>query len=95
MNPAHYTVWLYRAKIVQEMGKDIVAELAWLEGVSKRSLKNYQIWYLIIIRFLSLVVFLLLIPLFRRHREKARNRPKKNLHAFPEFRLITGTTAKP
>jgi protein farnesyltransferase/geranylgeranyltransferase type-1 subunit alpha len=44
MNPAHYTVWLYRAKIVQETGRDIIDELTWLEGVSKRTLKNYQIW---------------------------------------------------
>ncbi len=45
MNPAHYTVWLYRAKIIREMGKDVLEELAWLEGVSRKSLKNYQIWY--------------------------------------------------
>jgi len=44
MNPAHYTVWLYRAKIIREMGKDVLGELTWLEGVSRRSLKNYQIW---------------------------------------------------
>lgn len=45
MNPAHYTVWLYRAKIIREMDKDILEELVWLEGVSRKSLKNYQIWY--------------------------------------------------
>ena len=44
MNPAHYTVWLYRAKIIRELAKDVLAELAWLDGVSRRSLKNYQIW---------------------------------------------------
>lgn len=44
MNPAHYTVWLYRAKILREMGLDIMGELVWLEGVSRKSLKNYQIW---------------------------------------------------
>jgi protein farnesyltransferase/geranylgeranyltransferase type-1 subunit alpha len=45
MNPAHYTVWLYRAKIIREMGKDVLEELEWLDGVSRKSLKNYQIWY--------------------------------------------------
>lgn len=45
MNPAHYTVWLYRAKTIREMGKDVLEELAWLDGVSRKSLKNYQIWY--------------------------------------------------
>jgi protein farnesyltransferase/geranylgeranyltransferase type-1 subunit alpha len=45
MNPAHYTVWLYRAKILREMGKDVLEELEWLDGVSRKSLKNYQIWY--------------------------------------------------
>lgn len=44
MNPAHYTVWLYRAKMLRELGKDVQEELDWLEGVSVRNLKNYQIW---------------------------------------------------
>jgi|SRR5271154_763111 len=44
MNPAHYTVWLYRVRILKELGSDIMEELKWLEGVGKRNLKNYQIW---------------------------------------------------
>ena len=44
INPAHYTVWLYRAKIVAELGKDVVDELRWVEGWAEKSLKNYQIW---------------------------------------------------
>ena len=77
MNPAHYTVWLFRMRClrglwgvagedgggsagkveeVEEEGetdggvkvrvKDGVAtELDWLEAVSEKNLKNYQIWY--------------------------------------------------
>ncbi|OAP55100.1 hypothetical protein AYL99_10800 [Fonsecaea erecta] len=53
MNPAHYTVWLYRAKILKALWKKegvsvedgVGAELDWLEGVSERNLKNYQIWH--------------------------------------------------
>ena len=51
MNPAHYTVWLYRAKIIKKLdetdgsGAGVLKELKWLEGTSKKILKNYQIWY--------------------------------------------------
>ena len=45
MNPAHYTVWLYRGKILAALQKDVYAELRWLEGVSFKHLKNYQIWH--------------------------------------------------
>ncbi|CBF75207.1 hypothetical protein AN3867.2 [Aspergillus nidulans FGSC A4] len=45
MNPAHYTVWIYRAKIVFALNKDLLEELEWLNGVSLRYLKNYQIWH--------------------------------------------------
>jgi protein farnesyltransferase/geranylgeranyltransferase type-1 subunit alpha len=45
MNPAHYTVWLYRGKILRELNKDVYAELRWLEAVSFKHLKNYQIWH--------------------------------------------------
>ncbi|KAL4979732.1 hypothetical protein BDW66DRAFT_157181 [Aspergillus desertorum] len=34
MNPAHYTVWIYRAKIVFTLNKDLLEELEWLNGVS-------------------------------------------------------------
>ena len=52
MNPAHYTVWLYRAKILREVWEEegsgveegVRGELEWLEGISERNLKNYQIW---------------------------------------------------
>ncbi|KAL4966285.1 bifunctional protein farnesyltransferase/protein geranylgeranyltransferase [Aspergillus stella-maris] len=45
MNPAHYTVWIYRAKIVFALEKDLIAELEWLNGFSLKYLKNYQIWH--------------------------------------------------
>ncbi|PYI06566.1 CaaX farnesyltransferase alpha subunit [Aspergillus sclerotiicarbonarius CBS 121057] len=45
MNPAHYTVWIYRAKILIALEKDLKDELEWLNGVSLKYLKNYQIWH--------------------------------------------------
>ncbi|PWY86116.1 CaaX farnesyltransferase alpha subunit [Aspergillus heteromorphus CBS 117.55] len=45
MNPAHYTVWIYRAKILFTLEKDLNEELEWLNGVSLKYLKNYQIWH--------------------------------------------------
>ncbi|KAK2877108.1 hypothetical protein FQN49_001407 [Arthroderma sp. PD_2] len=44
-NPAHYTVWLYRAQILTTLGKDLQAELAWLNQLSTKYLKSYQIWH--------------------------------------------------
>ncbi|KAH7062507.1 hypothetical protein B0J12DRAFT_645620 [Macrophomina phaseolina] len=44
-NPAHYTVWLYRAKIILTLGKDIRTELEWLNAAALKNLKNYQIWH--------------------------------------------------
>ncbi|KUI71487.1 Protein farnesyltransferase/geranylgeranyltransferase type-1 subunit alpha [Cytospora mali] len=45
MNPAHYTVWLYRFSIVQAMQIPIPEEIEWLNQVSLENLKNYQIWH--------------------------------------------------
>ncbi|KAI1338977.1 protein prenylyltransferase [Xylariaceae sp. FL0016] len=45
MNPAHYTVWLYRFEIIHELGISIPEELQWLNDVSLTHLKNYQIWH--------------------------------------------------
>ncbi|KAI8946209.1 prenyltransferase alpha subunit [Xylaria longipes] len=45
MNPAHYTVWLYRFDIVKALGIPIPEELEWLNDVSLEHLKNYQIWH--------------------------------------------------
>lgn len=44
MNPAHYTVWLYRFKIISTLQLSIPDEIAWLNKVALANLKNYQIW---------------------------------------------------
>lgn len=56
MNPAHYTVWLYRSAVLRSLGdaaagpsgylERVHKELAWLDdGVCARNLKNYQVWH--------------------------------------------------
>lgn len=45
MNPAHYTVWLYRFDIAKALNIPISEELEWLNEVSLEHLKNYQIWH--------------------------------------------------
>ncbi|KAI9772397.1 MAG: CAAX geranylgeranyltransferase alpha subunit [Geoglossum umbratile] len=45
MNPAHYTVWLYRAKTVFEIGFDLKSEMAFLNHIALLHQKNYQIWH--------------------------------------------------
>jgi protein farnesyltransferase/geranylgeranyltransferase type-1 subunit alpha len=36
---------IYRAKILFALNKDLNEELNWLNDVSLKYLKNYQIWY--------------------------------------------------
>ena len=45
MNPAHYTVWLYRFAIISTLNISIPDEIQWLNRVSLIHLKNYQIWH--------------------------------------------------
>ncbi len=45
MNPAHYTVWLYRADTIFTLKKNLLQELEWLNRISLKFLKNYQIWH--------------------------------------------------
>lgn len=45
MNPAHYTVWLYRFRIVKALELPILDEIEWLNRVALQNLKNYQIWH--------------------------------------------------
>ncbi len=45
MNPAHYTVWLYRAANIFAMKLPIQDEMEWLNQVALSHLKNYQIWH--------------------------------------------------
>ncbi|RPA92146.1 protein prenylyltransferase [Choiromyces venosus 120613-1] len=51
MNPAHYTVWLYRAKTLLSLlqsddgaAADLGRELRFLNDLALRHQKNYQIW---------------------------------------------------
>lgn len=45
LNPAHYTVWLYRFSIVNALQIPVEKETEWLNGVALQNLKNYQIWH--------------------------------------------------
>lgn len=45
MNPAHYTVWLYRAQILFALDVDLREEIAWLNETALQHQKNYQIWH--------------------------------------------------
>lgn len=38
---------IYRSKILFALEKDLLEELEWLNGVSLKYLKNYQIWYIL------------------------------------------------
>lgn len=45
LNPAHYTVWLYRFQIIKALELSVPDEIAWLNEVALDNLKNYQIWH--------------------------------------------------
>ncbi|OAA54312.1 farnesyltransferase alpha subunit ram2 [Niveomyces insectorum RCEF 264] len=45
LNPAHYTVWLYRFAIVNALQLPLADEFDWLNNVALQNLKNYQIWH--------------------------------------------------
>lgn len=45
MNPAHYTVWLYRAQCLFALDYNLKAELEWLNEIALSHQKNYQIWH--------------------------------------------------
>lgn len=45
MNPAHYTIWLYRARVLFHNDCDLKKELEWLGPISLKFQKNYQIWH--------------------------------------------------
>ena len=44
LNPAHYTVWLYRAATLFALKADLRAELEWVSDTARAHQKNYQIW---------------------------------------------------
>src|SRR5450432_2067616 len=45
INPAHYTVWLYRASILFALSSSLTDELAWVNSIALANQKNYQIWH--------------------------------------------------
>lgn len=45
MNPAHYTVWLYRAQCLFAIDRNLKEELEWLNETALTHQKNYQIWH--------------------------------------------------
>ncbi|KAF4629344.1 hypothetical protein G7Y89_g8805 [Cudoniella acicularis] len=45
LNPAHYTVWLYRASTLFAISSPIEEELTWVNDVALENQKNYQIWH--------------------------------------------------
>ncbi|KAJ2011770.1 CAAX geranylgeranyltransferase alpha subunit [Coemansia sp. S85] len=44
-NAAHYTAWVYRKKLIIDLGLDISEELSWVTEISRRHIKNYQLWH--------------------------------------------------
>ncbi|KAJ2786010.1 CAAX geranylgeranyltransferase alpha subunit [Coemansia javaensis] len=44
-NPGHYTVWVYRKRLVEDLAADIAAELDWVCDISEMYPKNYQLWH--------------------------------------------------
>lgn len=45
LNPAHYTVWLYRASTLFALSSPIPEELEWVNSIALAHQKNYQIWH--------------------------------------------------
>jgi len=45
LNPAHYTVWLYRASTIFALDLSIHEELEWVNEIALENEKNYQIWH--------------------------------------------------
>lgn len=45
MNPANYTAWYFRRKILRSLGSDLGEEVNFIGKVIQKSTKNYQVWY--------------------------------------------------
>lgn len=45
LNPANYTVWQYRRETLEELNKDLKAELKFIGKVINFHTKNYQVWH--------------------------------------------------
>jgi protein farnesyltransferase/geranylgeranyltransferase type-1 subunit alpha len=44
LNPANYTVWYYRRRILTALNKDLRDELNFISDVIRSNPKNYQVW---------------------------------------------------
>jgi protein farnesyltransferase/geranylgeranyltransferase type-1 subunit alpha len=44
LNPANYTVWHYRRKLLAALNKDLDQELEFISDVIRSNPKNYQVW---------------------------------------------------
>ena len=45
LNPANYTVWYYRRKLLRDLQKDLNGELSFLDEIIEAHPKNYQVWF--------------------------------------------------
>ncbi|ORX91365.1 farnesyl transferase in complex with biphenyl inhibitor [Basidiobolus meristosporus CBS 931.73] len=45
MNPAHYTIWIYREKLLFSLGKDLSEELDYIDEFAEENPKCYQLWH--------------------------------------------------
>lgn len=43
LNAANYSVWQYRRVLLKALDKNLVEELAFVEGVTAENPKNYQV----------------------------------------------------
>lgn len=44
LSPAHYTVWLYRQRLLVELDLDLLNELSFIEELAESNPKCYQLW---------------------------------------------------
>jgi protein farnesyltransferase/geranylgeranyltransferase type-1 subunit alpha len=45
LNPANYTIWTYRRKLLFATGADLYNELKFIRGMVDDNPKNYQVWH--------------------------------------------------
>eukprot|EP00004_Rigifila_ramosa_P019595 TRINITY_DN5003_c0_g1_i2.p1 TRINITY_DN5003_c0_g1~~TRINITY_DN5003_c0_g1_i2.p1 ORF type:complete len:305 (-),score=69.44 TRINITY_DN5003_c0_g1_i2:24-938(-) len=45
LNPANYTAWQFRRRLLKHLGTDLREELAYTSALCEKNEKNYQIWF--------------------------------------------------